>query len=180
MAMDRSGELVVRGMSPADWPAVEAVYAEGIAEGEATFEATTPTWEAFDEGRLDVGRLVAVDPVDDTVVGWVAASRVSSRAAYAGVVEHSVYVSSRARGRSVGTLLLQAFLDASEAAGVWTVQSSVFPENRASVRLHESLGFRVIGRRERIARSVVGPRAGQWRDTLLVERRSDVVGRDDT
>ncbi|MDZ8171859.1 GNAT family N-acetyltransferase [Microbacterium xanthum] len=166
-------------MAPADWTAVREIYAEAIAEGESTFEAATPTWEEFVAGKLSTGRLVAIDPADGAVLGWVAASPVSSRVAYAGVVEHSVYVSSRARGRGIGRLLLEAFLDASEAAGVWTVQSSVFPENTVSLRLHESVGFRVVGRRERIARGAAGERAGLWRDTLLIERRSVTVGVDD-
>ncbi len=167
----------IRTMTEADWPAVERIYAQGIEDGEATFEVTTPSWEAFDAGRLPDLRLVAVDDRDE-VVGWAAASPVSSRAVYRGVVEHSVYVDRRARGAGIGRMLLTAFLEAADASGIWTVQSSVFPENGASIRLHESLGFRVVGRRERIARSGTGPRAGQWRDTILIERRSRVVGYD--
>ena len=167
----------IRGMDAADWPAVERIFAEGIAGGEATFEIETPPWESFDSGKLATPRLVAEDP-STGVVGWVAASVVSSRAVYRGVVEHSVYVSDDARGRGVGAALLDAFVTAADEAGIWTIQSSVFPENVASLRLHERAGFRVVGRRERIARSRLGPHAGQWRDTILIERRSLVSGRD--
>jgi L-amino acid N-acyltransferase YncA len=160
-----------RPMTPQDWPDVERIYAQGIDDGEATFEVATPTWHAFDAGRLPQARLVAVDD-EGAIVGWAAASAVSSRPAYAGVVEHSVYVDRDARGAGVGRILLEAFVEAAEQAGFWTIQSSVFPENAASLRLHERLGFRVIGRRERIARAGAGPHAGQWRDTVLIERRS--------
>jgi len=112
------------------------------------------------------------------VMGWVAASAVSSRPAYRGVVEHSVYIDRNARGQGVGRLLLNALISAAEDSGVWTIQSSIFPENAASVRLHEAAGFRVVGRRERIAQSGTGPHAGRWRDTLLIERRSSTVQSD--
>ncbi|MCP2636518.1 GNAT family N-acetyltransferase [Microbacterium sp. HD4P20] len=158
-------------MTVADWPSVERIYAQGIEDGEATFEVATPSWEAFDAGRLPVGRIVAVDE-SDAVRGWVAASPVSSRPAYRGVVEHSVYIDREARGRGLGRLLLDAFIAAADADGVWTIQSSIFPENAASLRLHEAAGFRVVGRRERIAQTRIGPHAGQWRDTILIERRT--------
>ncbi|MEV8267067.1 N-acetyltransferase family protein [Microbacterium sp. NPDC076911] len=167
----------VRSMDAADWPAVETIYAAGINDGQATFETSTPSWAAFDAGKLRQGRLVAVDDAG-AVVGWVAASRVSSRPAYRGVVEHSVYVAPTARGRGIGRILLEAFIDACEQEGVWTIQASVFAENVASQRLHESLGFRVVGTRQRVARAGVGPAAGTWRDTVLIERRSTVVGAD--
>jgi phosphinothricin acetyltransferase len=166
--------ITVQEMTAADWPAVEAIYAQGIQDGEATFEVATPSWEAFDAGKLRDHRFVAAD-ADGVLLGWVAASPVSSRPAYRGVVEHSVYVDRAARGRGVGRVLLDAFIAASEQAGIWTIQSSIFPENAASLRLHESAGFRTVGRRERIARSGTGPHAGMWRDTLLIERRSAVV-----
>ncbi len=162
----------IRSLRPEDWPVVERIFAEGIAAGNATFESATPTWEQFDSGRIRAPRLVAVD--DDVVLGWAAASPVSSRAAYRGVIEHSVYVASRAQGRGVGRALLVAFIAAADDAGYWTIQSSIFPENAASLALHERAGFRVIGRREAIAQSTVGPYAGQWRDTILIERRSPV------
>lgn len=167
----------IRDMDAEDWPAVERIYGEGIADGEATFEAATPAWAAFDAARLRVPRLVATDGAD-ALVGWVAASAVSSRPAYRGVVEHSVYVDRRSRGRGIGRCLLDAFVEAAETEGIWMIQSSIFPENAASLRLHEAAGFRIVGRRERIARATVGPRAGSWRDTLLIERRSAVVGMD--
>jgi phosphinothricin acetyltransferase len=165
----------LRDMTAADWPAVERIYAQGIEDGEATFEVATPSWDAFDAGKLPGMRLVAVDEAD-LVVGWVAASAVSSRPAYRGVVEHSVYIDRAARGNGIGRLLLDAFIAAAENAGIWTIQSSIFPENVASLRLHEGAGFRVVGRRERIAKSGAGPRAREWRDTILIERRSTVAG----
>ncbi|MFD0790841.1 GNAT family N-acetyltransferase [Microbacterium insulae] len=161
----------VRSMEPDDWIDVERIYAQGIEDGEATFETAAPTWEAFDAGKLAQGRLVAEDDLG-VVVGWAAASAVSSRPVYAGVVEHSIYVDRRARGRGIGRALLLAFVDAAEEAGFWTIQSSVFPENIASLRIHEDAGFRAVGRRERIARARIGARAGEWRDTVLIERRS--------
>ncbi len=151
-------------MTPADWPAVEAIYAAGIATGEATFETAPPSWEEFDAGRLPDHRLVAVE--NGEVVGWAALSPTSSRACYAGVVEHSVYVAEHAHGRGIGRRLLEALLASAEAAGIWTIQTSIFPENVASVALHGRVGFRIVGRRERIARL-----DGVWRDTLLLERR---------
>lgn len=167
----------IRPMRPEDWADVERIYAQGIADGEATFEAATPSWESFDAGKLTHSRLVAVDD-DGRIVGWAAASAVSSRPVYSGVVEHSVYVDRDARGGGHGRELLDAFIEAAEEAGIWTIQSSVFPENAASLRVHENAGFRVVGRRERIARSLVGPHAGQWRDTILIERRSPRNGLD--
>ncbi|CAM5408743.1 N-acetyltransferase domain-containing protein OS=Streptomyces glaucescens OX=1907 GN=SGLAU_19300 PE=4 SV=1 [Streptomyces glaucescens] len=138
-------------------------------EGNATFETTAPTWPAFDEAKLPEHRFVALDE-HGTVLGWVAASRVSDRCAYAGVVEHSVYVHPGARGRGVASALLKTLIESAEAAGVWTIQSGVFPENTASIALHERAGFRVIGTRERIGRH-----HGRWRDVLLLERRSPLI-----
>lgn len=162
----------VRRMAPGDWPGVAEIFRQGIDDGEATFETRTPGWDEFDAGKLPGLRLVATDDADGRVLGWAAASAVSTREAYRGVIEHSVYVDRAARGRGVGRLLLRAFVVAADEAGVWTIQSSVFPENTASVRLHEAAGFRIVGRRERIARAGVGSHAGTWRDTLLIERRS--------
>jgi phosphinothricin acetyltransferase len=161
----------VRAMTAADWPQVEAIFAAGIAGGEATFETATPTWQQFDEGKVRDARLVAVDDTG-SVIGWAAASAVSSRAVYRGVIEHSVYVDPAHQGRGVGRLLLRALIDAAEDTGYWTIQSSIFPENTTSLRLHENAGFRMVGRRERIARSQLGPHAGAWRDTIILERRS--------
>ncbi|WP_040569121.1 GNAT family N-acetyltransferase [Microbacterium yannicii] len=164
-------------MTAADWPDVERIYGQGIEDGEATFEVATPAWEAFDVGRLPDLRLVAVDS-DGAIVGWIAASAVSSRPAYRGVVEHSVYIDRSARGRGIGRVLLDAFIASADGAGIWTIQSSIFPDNAASLRVHESAGFRVVGRRERIARAEIGPHTGRWRDTLLIERRSSTAGTD--
>lgn len=161
----------VRAMTAADWPQVEAIFAAGIEDGEATFETTTPSWEQFDACKIPDARLVAVDETG-TVVGWAAASPVSSREVYRGVVEHSVYIAPTHHGRGIGRQLLDAFMAAAEDAGYWMIQSSIFPENTASLRLHEHAGFRVVGHRERIARSRLGPHAGEWRDTVLIEYRS--------
>ncbi|MEU6810375.1 N-acetyltransferase family protein [Streptomyces sp. NPDC046831] len=149
---------------------VLAIYQAGIDEGDATFETSAPSWEAFDAGKLPEHRFAALD-ADGTVLGWIAASRVSSRAAYAGVVEHSVYVHPAARGRTVASALLRALIASTEAAGIWTVQSGIFPENTGSLALHRRAGFRVIGVRERIGRH-----HGRWRDVVLVERRSPRIG----
>jgi L-amino acid N-acyltransferase YncA len=151
-------------MTPEDWPAVEAIYAEGIATGGATFETASPTWAEFDTGRLSAHRFVAVE--GERIVGWVAISPTSSRDCYSGVAEHSVYVGSEARGKGVGTALMEALLESTDRGGIWTLQTSIFPENEASLALHERVGFRVVGYRERIARL-----DDDWRDTLLLERR---------
>lgn len=161
-----------RPMTPADWPAVEAIYRAGIATGHTTFEAEpSPDWEAFAAGKRPDLMIVAVDG-DDRVLGWAAAGPVSMRAVYRGVVEHSVYVAPDAARRGVGSRLLSNFLELADRSGVWTVQSSIFPENAASLRLHQSAGFRVVGRRERIGLMPCGPLAGQWRDTVMIERRA--------
>ena len=162
--------VTVAPLTAEHWPAVERIYAAGIATGHATFESAPPTWEAFDAGRLPGHRLVALDE-DGTVVGWAAASAVSDRCAYAGVIEHSVYVDPAARGRGIGRTLLQALLDEARAQGVWTVQSGIFPENATSLAVHAAVGFRVVGTRERLGRMTYGPFADRWRDVVLVEKR---------
>ena len=159
----------VVAMTAAHAPQVLAIYQAGIDEGDATFETTAPGWEAFDAAKLPEHRLVALD-ADGTVLGWAAAVAVSDRCAYAGVVEHSVYVAPAARRRGVAAALLHALIASTEAAGIWTVQSGIFPENTASLALHERAGFRVIGTRE-----AIGRHRGVWRDVVLVERRSTVV-----
>lgn len=164
-------DLAVRAMTAHDADAVLRIYQTGLDGGLASFETTAPAWPAFDASKLPDHRFVAV--LDGVVVGWVAVSQVSTRAVYAGVVEHSVYVDPAAQGRGVGLMLLEVLFAATDAAGIWTVQSAVFPDNVASLRLHQRAGFRVIGTRERISR-----RAGRWCDTVLVERRSPVVGVD--
>jgi L-amino acid N-acyltransferase YncA len=155
-----------RSLTAEDWPAVKAIYEEGIASGDATFEQAAPPWSDWDAAHLPGCRLVAIGG-DGRVVGWAALTRVSSRCVYAGVAEVSVYVALNARGRGIGTQLLTALVERSEAHGLWTLQAGVFPENVASVTLHERCGFRVVGRRERL-----GQMDGRWRDVLLLERRS--------
>jgi L-amino acid N-acyltransferase YncA len=153
------------------WPAVRDIYAAGIATGHATFESEPPRWEAFDAAKMPEHRYVALDETD-TVLGWVAATTVSDRCVYAGVVEHSVYVHPDARGRGVGRTLLDALIASTEAAGVWTSQTGIFPENTASLALHRSAGFRLVGTRERLGRMSHGPLSGRWLDVLLLERRA--------
>jgi L-amino acid N-acyltransferase YncA len=148
--------------------AVLAIYQAGIDEGDATFETQAPAWEEFSAAKLPGHRFVTVD--GGKVLGWVAASAVSGRCTYAGVVEHSVYVHPGARGRGVGRQLLDALITSTEAAGIWTIQSGIFPENTASAALHQAAGFRVVGTRERI-----GQHHGRWRDVVLLERRSPLI-----
>lgn len=160
---------------PEHWPDVERIYAAGIATGHATFEAQPPSWEHFDSTRLAGQRLVALDE-GGQVLGWAAATPVSDRCVYAGVVEHSVYVDPVVTGRGIGLGLLRALAASTEAAGIWTIQSGIFPENTSSLRLHERAGFRVVGTRERVGRMTYGPMADQWRDVVFVERRSTING----
>lgn len=156
-------------MLHSDWPDVARIYREGIETGDATFEISVPEWEAWDAGRLAECRLVS--ELDGRVAAWAALSAVSKRPVYRGVAEHSIYVSGDARGRGVGSALLEAFVGASEEAGFWTLQTAIFPENSASIAVHTRFGFRVVGRRERL-----GLHHGRWRDVLLMERRSARVG----
>jgi phosphinothricin acetyltransferase len=172
---ERTREYSIDVMGEADWPAVAAIYREGIATGNATFAEEPPaSWEAWCAGKIGACSLVARE--GDAILGWAAVSPTSGRACYAGVVEHSLYVANVARGRGVGGRLLEALVAATEAHGIWTLQSSIFPENGASLALHLRHGFREVGRRERIALMTYGPYAGQWRDTILVERRSRRAG----
>jgi phosphinothricin acetyltransferase len=161
--------FTIAPMRIADWPAIRTIYEEGLATGQATFETTAPEWAAWDAGHRPDCRLVARQ--GNQVIGWAALSPVSRRAVYRGVAEVSVYVAAFARGKGIGRALLHALIEASEAAGIWTLQASIFPENEVSVALHLSCGFRVVGRRER-----VGQHHGIWRDTLLLERRSSRAG----
>lgn len=161
--------LGVRPLAPDDWRRVRAIYAAGIATGLATFETQVPEWEEWDASHLDEPRLVA--EIGEEVVGWAALSPVSDRCVYGGVAEVSVYVDPDHRGRGVGSRLLARLVDESEERGYWTLQAGIFPENEASLRLHETHGFRTVGRRERLGRL-----DGRWRDVLLLERRSDRVG----
>lgn len=171
--MDVRGEGVrVRAMTREDWDRVAEIYGAGLATGNATFETEVPSWEAWDREHLASCRLVAER--DGRVVGWAALAPVSERCVYGGVGEVSVYVDEAARGAGTGLRLLRALIGASEEAGLWTLQAGVFPENEASVRIHEKAGFRLVGRRERLGRL-----DGRWRDVLLLERRSDSVGSGD-
>jgi L-amino acid N-acyltransferase YncA len=154
----------IEPMTAAHWPAVRAIYEEGIATGDASFETAAPAWAAWDRGHLPGHRLVATR--DGRVVGWAALSPVSDRCAYAGVAEVSVYVAAAAAGRGVGRALLDRLVAGAEAAGIWTVQAGIFPENRASLALHRRCGFRTVGVRERLGRL-----DGRWRDVVLLERR---------
>jgi len=155
---------VVRPMRDEDWPGVHAVYLQGIATGNATFETEAPAFERWSSGHLPAHRFVAVR--GDDVVGWVALAPVSDRCAYVGVAEVSVYVAEHARSEHIGRNLLETVIADAEAAGIWTIQTGIFPENIASVQLHLRCGFRVVGTRERL-----GQLQGRWRDVLLLERR---------
>lgn len=162
---------LIEQMETSDWEQVATIYAEGIATGHATFETTVPGWSDWDRARLPACRLVARE--SGQILGWAALSPISSRAVYRGVAEVSVYVAASARGRGVGRALLNSLVESSERNGVWTLQAGIFPENEASVVLHQQCGFRVVGVRERIGRM-----DGRWRDVLLLERRSERMGLD--
>lgn len=161
--------VAIGKMACEDWEKVRAIYLEGIASGQATFETEAPVWEAWDRSHLPFARLVARH--GDALLGWAALSAVSQRQAYSGVAEVSVYVARRNRGQGVGQALLKSLIAESEAHGIWTLQAVMFPENRASVALHLRCGFREVGRRERIGRL-----KGEWRNTILLERRSREIG----
>ena len=163
--------IQIRTMTAGDWETVRAIYLAGIATGQATFETEAPTWTTWNNSHLPAPRLVAVSR--DVLGGWAALGPVSARPVYAGVAEVSVYVAEQMRGAGVGGFLLKALLRESEENGIWTLQASIFPENVASISLHNSCGFREVGRRQRIAKM-----RGVWRDTLLFERRSKLVGVD--
>jgi L-amino acid N-acyltransferase YncA len=163
--------FLIDEMLPADWPQVREIYLQGIAGGQATFESEAPTWENWDANHLEVARLIARD--DGEIIGWAALSPVSSRRVYAGVAETSVYVSLERRGTGVGRRLLERLISESEENGIWTLQAVMFPENTASLALHKASGFREVGRRERVSKL-----NGKWRDTILLERRSLLVGID--
>ena len=156
-------------MDPSHWEAVARIYLEGIATGNSTFQTNAPTWEEWDSAHTTNCRLVAMDK--SQVLGWAALSTVSGRCVYAGVAEVSVYVSESARGKGIGKSLLQALITESEKNNYWTLQAGIFPENTASIRLHQHAGFRIIGTRER-----VGKMHGVWRDSLMLERRSKIIG----
>jgi phosphinothricin acetyltransferase len=159
-------ELLVRDLRPDDWTEVAAIYRDGMRDGMATFETEVPQWQAWREAHP----LRVVAEVDERVIGWAALSPVSSRWAYRGVAESSVYVARPQQGKGIGRTLMQELIARSESAGIWTLQTSIFPENNASLRLHHAAGFRVVG-----VRRAIGKRDGLWRDTVLMERRSEVI-----
>jgi L-amino acid N-acyltransferase YncA len=162
-------DLQISEMDDADWNSVRAIYQEGIATGNATFETTAPEWVEWDRNHLCACRLVA--RCGEQVVGWAALSPVSSRRVYGGVAEVSVYVAAAVWRQGIGKALLQALIEESDRSGIWTLQAGIFPENEASIALHRSCGFRVVGHRERL-----GQLHGVWRDVVLMERRSECVG----
>ena len=159
----------IAGMTASDWDAVRAIYLEGIATGNATFEKSAPDWERWNAGHLQHCRLLA--RAAGEALGWAALIPVSGRCVYGGVAEVSVYVAQRARGRGIGRQLLSELVAASERNGIWTLQAGIFPENQASIALHQRAGFRVVGVRERL-----GSMDGRWRDVVLMERRSAITG----
>jgi L-amino acid N-acyltransferase YncA len=161
---ERSHPIRIRVLRRSDWPDVSAIYAAGIASGNATFETEAPDWRSWDAAHSPDLRFVALD--GEVVAGWVAAGPVSSRSCYRGVIEHSVYVSPARQGRGIGRLLLEALIEAAEGRGYWTIEAGIFPENLASLAVHLACGFRIVGRRERL-----GQLDGSWRDVLLLERR---------
>lgn len=177
-------DFSIREMREADGPAVLRIYQEGIDGGQATFQAGLPDWSTWTAGHLAAGRLVAEEQVPPEgesggmILGWAALSPVSARPVYAGIAEVSIYVAAATQGRGVGSCLLAALIEASEAAGIWTLQAGTFPENDASIALHQRHGFRVLGTRERPGRMTHGPFAGRWRDVVLLERRSTRTGLD--
>lgn len=158
-------------MLPQHWEAVKTIYEEGIATGNATFQTAAPSWQEWDNAHVKTCRLIATE--NNEVLGWAALTAVSSRCVYAGVAEVSVYVAANARGKNIGSLLLQALINESEQNGIWTLQSGIFPENKASISMHEKNGFRIIGYRERI-----GKMGNIWRDNISLERRSNKIGID--
>lgn len=162
-------DILIRNMTAGDYPSVAEIYGEGIQTGNATFQQEIPSWESWDSAHVQSCRLVAVS--GDKIAGWAALSRVSERCVYGGVAEVSVYIGEAFRGQGIGLRLLEALVTESESNEFWTLQSGIFPENTGSLRMHEKAGFRLVGRREKI-----GQMNGRWRDTLILERRSAIVG----
>jgi L-amino acid N-acyltransferase YncA len=167
--MPKNISLEIRPMLPSDWPTVRAIYREGIDTGNATFEEQPPDWEEWDSAHLRDGRLVAV--LEGRVVAWASLTSVSGRCVYAGVAEASIYIAAAMRGKGIGGELMETLIKESEEKGYWTLQAGIFPENEASMALHQKYGFRIIGVRERL-----GKMDERWRDVMLLERRSTVVG----
>jgi len=162
-------DILLGEMLPEHWKEVAAIYKQGIATGMATFEMSVPSWDSWDGNHMKECRSIAKK--GDKVIGWAALSNVSSRCVYGGVAEVSVYVATENRGQGIGEILLRNLIDQSEKTGIWTLQSGIFPENKGSIELHAKAGFRKIGYRERI-----GQLEGEWRDNILMERRSKKVG----
>ena len=169
--------MIIRAMTPDDGNSVVDIYGRAVKSGHATFQENPGSWDDWDSGHMAECRLVAVNE-DDQVVGWAGLSGVSSRCVYRGVAEISVYVDPDRHGQGIGKALLRALIDASEAEGIWSLEAGIFPENVASLAIHQSLGFEEIGRRRGLGRMAYGPKAGQWRDVMLLQRRSTVVGID--
>lgn len=174
--MEKNMENKIEKMKPEDWEEVRAIYEEGIAAENATFEPVVPDWEKWDSSHVPEPRLVV--KVEGRVAAWAALSRVSARKVYAGIAEVSIYVGEKFRGRGIGDALLAALVDASEKAGFWTLQGGIFPENTVSIELHKKHGFRVLGIREKVGKMAFGELKGKWRDVVLMERRSKVAGID--
>lgn len=162
--------MTITGLKDIHYSAVKDIYLQGIATRNATFQTEAPSWEEWDNGHLNHSRIIAVDD-QDTVMGWAALSAVSSRCVYAGVAEVSVYIGADHRGKGIGNRLMQNLIKSSEQNNIWTLQAGIFPENTASLQLHQNNGFRIIGKREKI-----GKMGDTWRDTVLLERRSTVIG----
>ena len=158
----------IRNLVPSDWEQVKSIYEKGIATGNATFQTTAPSWGEWDESHLKTCRFV--DEHDGVIRGWAALTPVSSRCVYAGVAEVSVYVDPQCIGKGIGSNLLQELIKVSEQQGIWTLQAGIFPENKASLKIHENAGFRILGVREKI-----GKQHGIWRDTVFLERRSQTI-----
>lgn len=163
-----SDSIRIRQMKPSDWENVKSIYEAGIATKNATFDTSAGTWEKWDSDHLTDARLVAEN--SDQIQGWAALSPVSERCVYGGVAEVSVYIANDVQGKGLGTALLDRLIGESEQQNIWTLQAGIFPENKASVKLHEKMGFRIVGTREKI-----GKMDGQWRDVVLMERRSKNV-----
>ena len=168
--------LSFRPLTPEDADAVLAIYQEGIETGNATFADKAPDWSEWNASRLPECRIAAVE--EGHLIGWASLSGVSDRCVYGGVAEVSVYVAAASMGRGVGSELLKALIKESEANNIWMLQAGIFPENEASITLHQNLGFRILGVRERLGKMSYGPLAGKWRDVVLLERRSNVAGAD--
>lgn len=168
--------LVIRDMVPSDGKAVVKIYGEGIATGHATFQDDPGTWVNWDEGHMKECRITAT--LNEEVVGWAGLSTVSNRCVYQGIAEVSIYIANSAKGKGIGKALMEALIEASEDAGIWTLQASIFEENQTSIKLHEQFGFKVLGVREKVGKMTFGDCAGQWRDTTIMERRSKIIGID--